>query len=302
MAEAKSKIRFYKFVTPPKDAGATISVGNKTIAGSNFTATINAVNSLGATVNSIAVALQSQRAAQQTAQAQADRRAQLQRDRQREGRLESTKGKAKEIVGGVVKGGASFLESLFKFLKDFLIFTALDWLSDPANRERIEKVVDRIGKFFNWMRDTFNWVADWITENWDKTFGEDKTWQERLEGASGLLLGAGAALLGLAFLKDPIGTISNFTKLITTVGKGILNLGKALGGTALGQVTMGVTQGVFAYRDVMENYDGPEEDRVAAARGAATGVLLLALLVLECSATRLLVLLVVSLVMLWAVS
>ena len=144
MAEAKSKIRFYKYVTPPKDGGATISVGNKTIAGSNFTATINAVNSLGATVNSIAVALQGQRAAQQNAQAQADRRAQLQRDRQREGRLESTKGKAKEIVGGVVKGGASFLESLFKFLKDFLIFTALDWLSDPANRERIQKVVDGI--------------------------------------------------------------------------------------------------------------------------------------------------------------
>ena len=271
MAEAKSKIRFYKYVTPPKDGGATISVGNKTIAGSNFTATINAVNSLGATVNSIAVALQGQRAAQQNAQAQADRRAQLQRDRQREGRLESTKGKAKEIVGGVVKGGASFLESLFKFLKDFLIFTALDWLSDPANRERIQKVVDGIGNFFNWMRDTFNWVTEWISENWEKTFGEDKTWRERLEGASGLLLGAGAALLGLAFLRDPIGTIANFTKIITTVGKGILNIGKALGGTALGQVAMGATQGYFAYQDVMENYDGPEEDRVAAARGAATG-------------------------------
>ena len=271
MAEAKSKIRFYKYVTPPKDAGATISVGNKTIAGSNFTATINAVNSLGATVNSIAVALQGQRAAQQTAQAQADRRAQLQRDRQREGRLESTKGKAKEIVGGVVKGGASFLENLLKFLKDFLIFTALDWLSDPANRERIQKVVDGIGNFFNWMRDTFNWVTEWISENWEKTFGEDKTWRERLEGASGLLLGAGAALLGLAFLKDPIGTIANFTKIITTVGKGILNIGKALGGTALGQVAMGATQGYFAYQDVMENYDGPEEDRVAAARGAAVG-------------------------------
>jgi len=229
MAEAKSKIRFYKYVTPPKDGGATISVGNKTIAGSNFTATINAVNSLGATVNSIAVALQGQRSAQQIAQAQADRRAQLQRDRNREGKLESTKGKAKEIVGGIVKGGASFLENLLKFLKDFLIFTALDWLSDPANRERIEKTLDRIGKFFNWMKNTFNWVSNWISENWEKTFGEDKTFQERLEGASSLLLGAGAALLGLAFLKNPIGTIANFTKIITTVGKGILNIGKALG-------------------------------------------------------------------------
>ena len=170
MAEAKSKIRFYKYVTPPKDGGATISVGNKTIAGSNFTATINAVNSLGATVNSIAVALQGQRSAQQIAQAQADRRAQLQRDRNREGKLESTGTKAKEIVGGVVKGGASFLENLLKFLKDFLIFTALDWLADPKNRERIEKTLDRIGKFFNWMRDTFNWVSNWISENWEKRY------------------------------------------------------------------------------------------------------------------------------------
>ena len=77
--------------------------------------------------------------------------------------------------------------------------------------------------------------------------------------------------MGLAFLRDPIGTIANFTKIITTVGKGILNIGKALGGTALGQVAMGATQGYFAYQDVMENYDGPEEDRVAAARGAAAG-------------------------------
>ena len=271
MAEAKSKIRFYKYVTPPKDAGATISVGNKTIAGSNFSATINAVNSLGATVNSIAVALQGQRQGQQLAQAQADRRAQLQRDRNRENKLEGKGTKAKEVVGAVVKGGASFLESLFKFLKDFLIFTALDWLADPKNRERIEKTLERIGKVFKWIKNTFEWVANWIGENWEKTFGEDKTWQERLEGASGLLLGAGAALLGLAFLKNPVGTIANFVKILSTVGKGILNIGKALGGSALGQVAMGATQGYFAYQDVMANYDGPEEDRVAAARGAATG-------------------------------
>ena len=49
-------VRFYKYVTPPK--GETkITVGSKTVAGTQFSTTIKAINSLGATVNSIAVGL-----------------------------------------------------------------------------------------------------------------------------------------------------------------------------------------------------------------------------------------------------
>ena len=54
---AETRIRLYKYLTPPKKSGATISVGNKTITGDSFATTIKAVNSLGATVNSIGLAL-----------------------------------------------------------------------------------------------------------------------------------------------------------------------------------------------------------------------------------------------------
>ena len=52
MADQKS-IRFYKFITPPEDKGAKVTIGNKTVTGSKFSTTITAINSLGATVNSI---------------------------------------------------------------------------------------------------------------------------------------------------------------------------------------------------------------------------------------------------------
>ena len=56
---AEAKIRFFKYVTPPDKTGKSskVSIGNKTIAGTSFSTTITAINSLGATVNSIAVAI-----------------------------------------------------------------------------------------------------------------------------------------------------------------------------------------------------------------------------------------------------
>ena len=45
MAQQKS-IRFYKFITPPEDKGATVTIGNKTVTGSKFSTTISAINSL----------------------------------------------------------------------------------------------------------------------------------------------------------------------------------------------------------------------------------------------------------------
>ena len=53
---AVDKIRFFKMVTPP-DGDTKTTVCNKTIAGTSFSTTISAINSLGATVNSIGVAL-----------------------------------------------------------------------------------------------------------------------------------------------------------------------------------------------------------------------------------------------------
>ena len=60
MAVSTPSIRFYKFVTGPKGDGATVSIGGKQVAGASFASTLSAINSLGATVNSIGVALKRQ--------------------------------------------------------------------------------------------------------------------------------------------------------------------------------------------------------------------------------------------------
>ena len=80
MAEKKS-IRFYKFITPPEDKGATVTIGNKTVAGSKFSTTISAINALGATVNSIGNAILSTRISQQQQLAEMARKNQLARDK-----------------------------------------------------------------------------------------------------------------------------------------------------------------------------------------------------------------------------
>ena len=80
MAQQKS-IRFYKFITPPEDKGATVTIGNKTVTGSKFSTTISAINSLGATVNSIGTAILSTRLQQQQQLQEQLRKNQLARDK-----------------------------------------------------------------------------------------------------------------------------------------------------------------------------------------------------------------------------
>ena len=263
-----TKIRLYKYVTPPKDAdGAQMTVGKKTFTTTGFVPTLKAINSLGATVNSIGLALQKNQVAQARILEDQRRAAALQADRQREAAIEAEGDTAAGAISATKSAGLGFMDYLMKFLKNLLIFGALNWLSKKENREKIVKAFEMVSGFFKWIGDTINWWK----QKYGELFGEDSDGWTRFQAAA-KMLGAGLAVLaGLSFLKNPIGTIKAFTSIISTIGKGILNLGKFLGGNPLGQLAMAGTQGVLAYQDVMQNYDGVEEDRMAAARGAGIG-------------------------------
>lgn len=262
------RIRLYKFVTPPKEAdGAQMTVGKKTFTTTGFVPTVKAINSLGATVNSIGIALKKNQEAQARIMEDQRRAAALQADRQREAAIEAEESGADSAIRNTTGSAMGFMDYLWKFLKNLLIFGALDFLSKKENREKIVKAFDMISGFFKWIGDTINWWK----EKYGELFGENSDGWTRFKAAA-QMLGAGLAVLaGIAFLKNPIGTIKAFSGIITTVGKGIMNLGKFLGGNALGQMAMAGAQGVMAYQDVMQNYDGAEADRVAAARGAGIG-------------------------------
>ena len=265
---AVDKIRFFKMVTPP-DGDTKTTVGNKTIAGTSFSTTISAINSLGATVNSIGVALKEIKNQQKNAAERAKRAQGLASDASRENKLEADKGGKDDskTVAKIVGGGMGFLGNLMKFFKSLVMYKALDWLSDPKNRENIAKTFERIQKIWDGLVNIFTKLANWVGENWEKTFGEDNTMMEKLQGIAGL----GGALAGLAFLANPLGFIKNITGIFQMVGGGIMNLGKFLGGTVLGRASLALGQGVEAYQRIKNDESIPEEDRESAARGGALG-------------------------------
>lgn len=268
---AEAKIRFFKYVTPPDKTGKSskVSIGNKTIAGTSFSTTITAINSLGATVNSIAVAIKEVKNQNKAQAARAKRAAALASDAAREKKLEGDeRGSGDDnIVAKMVGGGLGFLGNFMKFFKSLIMYKALDWISDPANRKSLETTFERIKNFWDLLVKTFTRLKDWIVENWDKTFGEDKTIMERLQGIAGL----SGALAGLAFLANPAGFISSITGIFTMVGSGIMNLGKFLGGTVVGRMAMATGQGLEAYNRIKNDETIPEEDRNAAAIGGGVG-------------------------------
>ena len=183
---AETRIRLYKYLTPPKTGGATISVGNKTIAGDNFATTIKAVNSLGATVNSIGLALLKQQKLQMQQQQASARANRLAADRAREGKIEagSSKSSGGDAVGAIAGRAKGFLEGLLEAFGKLLVFGALDWLSQPDNRKKIENAVNRMKTFFNWMVETFTNIANFVTGAWEDAFGENSPLGKRIAGAA----------------------------------------------------------------------------------------------------------------------
>tara|TARA_B100001248_G_scaffold54849_1_gene36288 strand:+ start:13308 stop:15191 length:1884 start_codon:yes stop_codon:yes gene_type:complete len=258
---AVSKIRFYKNVTPPTGR----------INAKSFKVTVKAVNSLGATVNSLGVVVKSLRDGMVAEMEDARKAAALARDKARENRIEAITSNAQKIVGNIAKASIGFLGHLWKLFKNLIIFSALQWLSDPKNQANLQRTFDRVGKFFKWMFTTFTRLVDWIGNTWDQTFGEKSNWWDRLKGAAKLMGAASAALLGLSFLTSPIATVKAFSSMLSLVGKGIMNMAKFLGGNIVGQLGLGAVAGVASYNDIMSDESIDEEDRNSAAIGGGVG-------------------------------
>ncbi len=272
MAEKKT-IRFYKFIAPPKDEGAKISIGGKQVSGSSFSTTIKAINSLGITVNSIGVAVQAARA-QQTAQMQEiSRRNQLEIDRANARKMK--KGNKMGIglaVGALMaKAAPTFFGWLGKLFTGLMTFAALKWLGDKENQEKLTLAMKRIGGFFKAVWGLMSGIVSWIGKSWNQLFGADKSFLDRIEGAMKLITAGVVTALGLKILKNPALMVKGFTNMLSLVGKGIMNLGKFLGGNFLGQAGLGIAQGFMAYNDIMEDEGIDEEYRQSAAIGGSVG-------------------------------
>lgn len=249
-----AQARLYKMITPPKfkGGGITVKVGDKVVTqpAAGFSKSISATNSLGASVNSIAIMVEEMKDsfAQYTfksmelreemlkqredyikdekkrikdAKRAAIRQAGLVRDRASEKLQEkktdkdedkNTIGAAKKALG-FFEGVAALLKNLFKTL---LIYTVLDWMSKPENREKLVKIFTAVKGFV----EAFVKIADFLV-----TFG--------LEGL-------------VEFLENPLsfGGLFGLLKFVTVLGAifapvALAKFGLAAGGFIMKLVTGG---------------------------------------------------------------
>lgn len=162
------------------------------------------------------------------------RKAQRQRDSQREQEIESMslprnagglarggelKGKEKNWAGQLFKslfGGLEFLlAGALKFLIALGTFAAvrtiLQIVGDPANRQKLELFFTKLQFVWNKISGFASWlVQDNLLDGFTSLFGEKSTFGERLQGLGKILIG----IIGLKLLLDPFGLIFGVLDLL----------------------------------------------------------------------------------------
>jgi len=197
---AQTKARLYKYVTPPsfKGGGITVKIGDKVVTQpeAGVVKNIKAINSLGATTNSIAILVEdlnvsmkgffSKTLSQQQALIdqredniadekkrqkklldKAAREKGLERDKKSEN-LQERKGAAKKSVFaerskkvaagafGFLKGLAGLFGTVFKTM---ILYSLMDWLSKPENTKKIKKFLEGIKAIGTWFINTYGFLV-----------------------------------------------------------------------------------------------------------------------------------------------
>ena len=189
---AETKARLYKYVTPPTTSGGgggiTVKIDGKTITQPKvgFVKNIKAINSLGATTNSIAIlvqdmnksfkgfyakslglqqglldsredALKEEKTLLKKQQSEEKKAEGLAQDKKAENKQEgkgkkSSIGEKSKAIAAKSLGFFSGLASLFAgVFKSLLLYGLMEWLGDPENTKKIKKLFEAlksIGQFF----------------------------------------------------------------------------------------------------------------------------------------------------------
>ena len=137
-------------------------------------------------------------------------------------KMDAFKKAAKSAFGGFFRAIAGFLGGIFKL---FIAFGALDWIS--KNPEKVQKLAEglaAVGKFI------WNITSFLVGSSLDGLikFMENPISLQGLLGFGQFLLSAAPIFLGIAFLKAPGATVKAVTWVVTSLVKGILNIGKAV--------------------------------------------------------------------------
>ncbi len=184
---------------------------------------------------------------------------------------EQFKESAKSAFGGFFMALARFATA---FLKFFLVYKALDWIANnPKKIEKLAKGLFALGKFvFKVTSFLVGSGLDGITK-----FLENPLSLKGFFGAVQFVLSAAPIFIGLAFLKNPVGTVKALGWVIASLGKGIMGMhkqGKLMGrlkafkSTRMARLAGGFTAGAMAFTGAQ--LDG---SNMAEALGAGGGAM-----------------------------
>ncbi len=253
-----TKIDLYKFISPKgqvKDdsegAAAGYALGSKTLQG---------VNSLGNTLNGIAVVVTEIRdSLRMNSVAQEKLLKGMIPERKDDNKTPVKKKKGSGISDFVIPVLAGFFESLAN-LAGFLLKTLvargiLKWLSDPKNLEKIETIwngIKSVAEFlYNFFSSAIFNTLDGIAKMWDP----EASWWDKLIGFGQFFLGLGTLLLGLRWLKNPMNLVNDFIWVLKTLWNNLTGTkkrmkkgkwGRILG--AIGTVATVTAAGVVTYQ------------------------------------------------------
>ena len=270
-----AKINFYKFVPVKKvSGGAQAAKADSNVA---LTKTLNAntqaINNLGATVNSFAkviadikkiniLELESERKKEKTFKAEY---------------TQKKKGGFSAMILGLAKGTGSFFEGLMNMLgallKAAIIIPALKWIGDPANREKVKNIIEGLSKIAKFIFDVAKFgVVNTIEGLYTLLSDESSPW-EKLGGLVRGLVGLGTLIVGIRWLSNPLKIVTDFggvlkflynnlvkgkAKLLASKGLGAMGGKVAVGAAGLWLLSEGVFTRSAADGTVEGNKDMPK--------------------------------------------
>ena len=188
VVKKSAKINFYKFVNLPKTGSSTTSYKkskDRVAITSSLNANVKALNNVGATLNSIAKALQEFVDSQQQILKNISTTTEpsfVPRYTKPKGQEDDDGGLVDNEIAEVKMPG--FLESLFNIIKDFLALAiakpVLEWLSDPENRETVKNVIGTIVDIFKAVSGFLTDRVVGLIDNLYELFRDDKSWTEKI--------------------------------------------------------------------------------------------------------------------------
>ena len=270
--QKSSKINFYKFVqvkVPNVDAKSVEGQVVKSV----ITNTV-AINTLGATVNSIAVI------AKDFKRIQLERLV-ISRKSLKDFEANYTKTQKKKVFSGFSPAALvkkpSWLEGLFKMLsgliKAAIVIPALKWLSDPKNRTKVANMIEAISKLATFIFKVAEFGVTNTIEGLYDLFSDQSSPWEKIGGLVQGLTGLGTLLLGMRWLSNPTRIITDFGNVLIFLHNNLIRGRRGLLGRAgaLGLLAGAAYGGYKLYTHLNEDGSGGKPDPNDKTEGKSQG-------------------------------